>query len=142
METSAYLPTVLVAAGLLLACSSPKGPTGPEKSAAYHAQEAERAEVAKNPKTPTETEVTLQFPMCTGKKTPPYPADTNGAAFRAIIFLRITEEGGTSEHCYLALEGARKWEERALGDVSSWSYDTAHAGQPRERVVTYRLREQ
>jgi hypothetical protein len=127
--------------GLLAAACAPQGPSGAEKAAAYHAQEAERADAAENPKPATEAEKTLQFPMCSGKKAMPFPSDTEGAAFRAIVFLRITDAGKTSEHCYLALEGARKWEEKALGNVGEWSYDIAHAGEPRERVVSFRLRE-
>lgn len=130
----------IIAGGSLVACGAPKGPTGPEKAAAYHAQEAERAGAAENRQPPSEVESTLQFPECEGKKSRPFPSDTNGAAFRAILFLRITAEGGTSEHCYLAVEGDRKWEEKALGDVSKWSYSVEYAGEPRERVVTYRLR--
>lgn len=122
-----------------LACGAPPGPTGPEKAAAYHAQEAEREDAAKNPRAPTESEMTLQFPMCSGKKAPPFPNDTSGAAFRAIVFLRIDSEGKATEHCYLAVEGEKKWEEKALGEVSSWRYETEHAGEPRERVVTYRV---
>jgi len=125
---------------LTVACGPPEGPTGPEKAAAFHAQEAEREEARKNPQAPTEEESTLQFPMCQGKKVPPYPADTEGAVFRAIVFLRITEEGKTSEHCYLSVEGPRKYEEKALGSVDAWSYEPEFAGQPRERVVTYRLK--
>lgn len=131
----------LIAGGGLLACGGPKGPTGAEKAAAYHSQESERAQAADSPHPPSVAQTTLQFPECKGKRAQPFPADTNGAAFRAILFLRITAEGRTSEHCYLAVEGDRKWEEKALGDVSQWTYSTEFAGEPRERVVTYRLRE-
>ena len=136
------LNTFLLSSGFLIAvsCGPPEGPTGPEKAAAYHAQEAEREDERRNPTAPTEEESTLQFPMCDRKKTPQFPADTEGAVFRAIVFMRITDEGRTGEHCYLALEGPRKYEEKALGDVQGWSYDPEFAGQPRERVVTYRLK--
>lgn len=113
---------------------------GPEKAAAFHAQEAEREEARKNPEPLSEQEATLQFSMCEGKKAPPFPAETDGAVFRAIVFLRITEEGKTAEHCYLALEGSKKYEEKALGDVNEWSYEPEHSGQPRERIVTFRLK--
>lgn len=127
------------AALVALGCAEPVGPTGPEKAAAYHEQEAAREEASKNPSKPTEAELALEFPFCKGKKPPPFPADTSGAAFRAVVFLRIDAEGKTTEHCYLAVEGDRKWEEKALGNVASWRYEKDHAGQPRERVVTYRL---
>jgi hypothetical protein len=126
---------------VLLACAAPKGPTGPEKAAAFHTQEAEREDDARHPRPPTEEESTLRFPACQGKKTRPFPADTAGAAFRAIVLLRIGPDGSVTEPCYLAQEGQLKWEEKALGDVSSWKYEPQYAGEPRERVVTYRLRE-
>lgn len=149
IEEAAYIPGAMenrvgvfslhFSSIILLACGAPPGPTGAEKAAAYHAQEAERDEAAKNPTPPSEEELTHQLPLCKGKKAPPFPEETVGSAFRAIVFLRIGAGGETTEHCYLAVEGDKKWEEKALGDVSTWRYEEAHAGQPRERVVTYRL---
>lgn len=130
----------LISASLALFACAPPGPTGPEKAAAYHANEAAIAEEKAHPTPPTEAEITLQFPMCVDKKIPPFPPETAGAAFRAIVFYRITEDGKTKEHCYLAVDGDVKWEERALDDVNSWSYEPKFAGEPRERVVTYRLK--
>lgn len=123
----------------LNACAQP-GPTGPEKAAAYHAHQAAQEEERRNPTPPSESETTLQFPMCVDKRVPPFPPESAGAAFRAIVFYRITADGKTDEHCYLALEGNKKWEERALNDVSTWTYDLKFAGEPRERVITYRLK--
>jgi hypothetical protein len=59
--------------------------------------------------------------------------------FRAIVLFKITEDGKTTDHCYQAIEGDRKWEERVLGRFEEWSYPAKYAGEPRERVVSYRL---
>jgi len=65
---------------------------------------------------------------------------TEGADFRAIVLFRILPDGKTSEHCYLRVDGAIKWEERALGKVAEWAYPVEFAGEQRERTVTYRLK--
>ena len=78
--------------------------------------------------------------MCVETKPPAFPPETAGATFRAILYFRITDAGKTKEHCYLAIDGSLKWEEKALGQVESWTYPVEHAGQPRERVITYRLK--
>lgn len=130
---------ILCVSLLLMGCA-PDRVAGQEKANAYHAQEAEREEAKKNQTPPTEAEQTLQFPMCKEKRPATFPENTEGAAFRAVLFMRITDDGKTAEHCYTAVEGDIKWEEKALGDVDLWTYGTEHAGQPRERVVSYRLR--
>jgi hypothetical protein len=125
--------------GLLAMACAPDRVGGQEKANAYHAQEAEREEANKNKAPRTEAEKTLQFPMCEERRPAKFPANTEGATFRAVLFMRITGDGKTAEHCYTAVEGDIKWEEKALGDFKSWKYDTEHAGQPRERVISYRV---
>lgn len=134
---------VLLASSFVLscACAPPPGPTGPEKAAAYHAQEARREEERRHPTPPSEAEATLQFPFCQGRKARAFPRETEGADYRAILFFRITDEGKTAEHCYLAVEGDRKWEETTLGQVADWAYPLEFAGQPRESVLFYRRTE-
>ena len=133
------LAVVALCSAALFGCAT-QGPTGPEKAAAYHAEEARLAEEAKNPPPPTEEETTLQFPMCDSERRPLFPKETDGAAFRAILYFKITDDGKTKDHCYMRVEGAIKWEERAVFDVDQWAYPVEFAGQPRERIVTYRLK--
>ena len=121
----------------LLGCAA-QGLSGAEKADAYHPQEAERAESNGAPQ-PIDTTSELSLPECAAEgAAPPFPKDSDGAAFRGMVHLTITEDGKAEGACYLVVEGDRKWEKKALGDHQKWSFSPEHAGQPRERTILWR----
>lgn len=88
------------------------------------------------------------FPPCAaeaevsgGKPLPPpvFPASSEGADYRAILLLTIGEDGSAQEICFRRAEGPLRYEEKALADRAQWKYSSEHAGQKREKVVTFRL---
>lgn len=85
------------------------------------------------------------FPACTDKEgkpleTPPFPKDTEGAEYRAIVQITIGPAGEALNPCFRAVEGPFALEEKALAERSRWKFDPAFAGQKRDRTITYRLR--
>lgn len=81
------------------------------------------------------------LPMCKTDESPPrFPRSSNGASFRAIVSFVIAKDGSASELCYQRVEGPLDIEEKAMSDRQSWSYEKEFAGQPREKLVTYRPR--
>ncbi len=70
---------------------------------------------------------------------PEFPAETEGLAFRGLVRLVIGSDGRPTDVCFARAEGPLLYEKRALAGKGAWKYDPAFAGQPREKVVTYRL---
>lgn len=132
-----------VFACILSGCASNAGtpaessPTPKEEPSIESLFEDPAPELSKEPKASERL-----LPFCKTEKSPPrFPRSSNGASFRAIVSLVIAQDGSATELCYLRVEGPTDIEEKTMSDRDSWSYDKQFAGQPREKLVTYRPRQ-
>lgn len=125
-------PGVLAVALCVASAGCQKGGGGPKDGGeAYDPYEEPGPE-------PQMSERTL--PECKLDGPPPeFPPETEGLAFRGLVRLVIGSDGKPTNVCFARAEGPLLYEKRALAEKNSWKYDPEYAGQPREKVVTYRL---
>ncbi len=71
-------------------------------------------------------------------EAPAFPAKSDGVAFRAWVRFTISAQGRAEGLCYARAEGLHEFEEKAMADRGQWDFDLKYAGEPRERLVTYR----
>jgi hypothetical protein len=79
------------------------------------------------------------LPACPPAEPPAFPPDSEGAAFRAWVALKVVKDGKATDLCYQRVEVRGGTEEKAMADRHDWTFPLEHAGQRRERIVVYRL---
>lgn len=130
--------------GLSVSCASQEkrasGPVAGEsygqdpKSEVYAPASSDLTEKEKS-----EADAHRLHPSCALEGEPPaFPPNSDGVAFRAWVRFTISASGRAEGLCYARVEGLHEFEEKAMADRGQWDFDKKYAGEPRERLVTYR----